>query len=65
MLSMPDLIAAMKAALIEFSTGGAQQPLRTVLEVGSQQSVLRRHAGRAERAGRGRDQAGHGFRDEP
>ncbi len=39
-LSMPDLIAAMKAALIQFSTGGAQQPLRTVLEVGSHKSFF-------------------------
>src|SRR5687768_9796087 len=39
-LTMPDLIAAMKAALIQFSTGGAQQPLRTVLEVGSHKSFF-------------------------
>jgi ornithine cyclodeaminase len=32
-LTMPDLIQSMKAALVEFSTGRVQQPLRTVLEV--------------------------------
>jgi len=31
-LSMDDLIDAMEAALIQFSTGGVQQPLRAVLE---------------------------------
>ena len=33
-LTMPDLIEAMQAALIEFSSGAADQPLRTVLQVG-------------------------------
>jgi alanine dehydrogenase len=32
-LSMPDLIHSMKTALVQFSTGRVQQPLRTVLEV--------------------------------
>ena len=34
-LSMPDLIDGMQAALAAFSTGEVQQPLRTVLEVGN------------------------------
>ena len=34
-LPMPDLIDGMQTALAAFSTGEAQQPLRTVLEVGS------------------------------
>jgi ornithine cyclodeaminase len=34
-LPMPDLIEGMQTALAAFSTGEAQQPLRTVLEVGS------------------------------
>lgn len=34
-LPMSDLIAAMRDALAGFSTGGAQQPLRTVLEIGA------------------------------
>ena len=33
-LTMPDLIAAMETALVQFSSGRVQQPLRTVLEVG-------------------------------
>ena len=33
-LSMPDLIAAMETALVQFSAGRVQQPLRTVLAVG-------------------------------
>jgi alanine dehydrogenase len=33
-LAMPDLIEAMQPVLAEFSTGAAQQPLRTVLQVG-------------------------------
>ena len=33
-LAMPDLIEAMEAALIDFSSGAADQPLRTVLQVG-------------------------------
>jgi alanine dehydrogenase len=32
-LSMPDLIQSMRTALVQFSTGKVQQPLRTVLEV--------------------------------
>jgi ornithine cyclodeaminase len=39
-LSMPDLIAAMRPALIEYSSGRAQQPLRTVLELGEQKSFF-------------------------
>ena len=34
LLTMPDLIAAMRPAMIEYSTGRAQQPLRTVLVLG-------------------------------
>ena len=34
-LTMPDLIEAMEGALIEFSSGAADQPLRTVLQVGA------------------------------
>ncbi|HZB25149.1 MAG TPA: ornithine cyclodeaminase family protein [Vicinamibacterales bacterium] len=33
-LAMPELIEAMEAALVAYSTGRAQQPVRTVLEVG-------------------------------
>ena len=40
LLSMDDLIAAMERALAQFSTGGAQQPLRTVLQVGSQHAFF-------------------------
>ena len=39
-LTMPDLIAAMRPALIEFSTGRAQQPLRTVLELGESRAFF-------------------------
>ena len=39
-LSMDDLIAAMEDALALFSTGGVQQPLRTVLQVGPQQAFF-------------------------
>ena len=39
-LSMPDLIAAMEAALIQFSSGRVQQPLRTVLEVGDRHAFF-------------------------
>jgi alanine dehydrogenase len=35
LLSMNDLIESMHAALAEFSSGRVQQPLRTVLEIGS------------------------------
>jgi ornithine cyclodeaminase len=37
---MEDLIAAMEAALVQFSTGGVQQPLRTVLQVGPQHAFF-------------------------
>ncbi len=40
LLTMPDLIAAMRPAMIEYSTGRAQQPLRTVLELGGGQSFF-------------------------
>ena len=39
-LTMPDLIAAMRPALVEYSTGRAQQPLRTVLTIGDRQSFF-------------------------
>jgi thiomorpholine-carboxylate dehydrogenase len=39
-LTMPDLIEAMEAALIEYSAGRTQQPLRTVLEVGAQKAFF-------------------------
>jgi ornithine cyclodeaminase len=39
-LSAEDLIAAMEAALVQFSTGGVQQPLRTVLQVGPQHAFF-------------------------
>lgn len=39
-LAMDDLIAAMETALAQFSTGGVQQPLRTVLEVEPQHAFL-------------------------
>jgi ornithine cyclodeaminase len=39
-LSMDDLIAAMRPALVQFSTGRVEQPLRTVLEVGLQKAVF-------------------------
>jgi alanine dehydrogenase len=38
-LSMDDLIAAMEQALAQYSTGGARQPLRSVLEAGSPQAL--------------------------
>jgi alanine dehydrogenase len=40
LLPMPDLIDAMEAALIAFSAGHVQQPLRTVLEVGQRKSFF-------------------------
>jgi ornithine cyclodeaminase len=40
LLSMADLISAMQGALAQFSTGGAQQPLRTVLQVGPQHAFF-------------------------
>ncbi len=39
-LTMPDLIDAMQAALIAFSARRVQQPLRTVLEFGNQKSFF-------------------------
>ena len=39
-LLMPDLIAAMEAALVQFSSGRVQQPLRTVLEVGDRHAFF-------------------------
>ena len=39
-LSMPDLIDAMEGALVQFSSGGATQPLRTVVEVGMQKAFF-------------------------
>lgn len=39
-LGMPELIDAMQAALIAFSSGAARQPLRTVLEVGEYRSFF-------------------------
>lgn len=39
-LSMDDLIPTMQGALAQFSTGGVQQPLRTVLEVGAQRAFF-------------------------
>jgi ornithine cyclodeaminase/alanine dehydrogenase-like protein (mu-crystallin family) len=39
-LTMPDLIAAMEAALAEFSARTVVQPVRTVLEVGAQKSFF-------------------------
>ena len=40
MLSMPDLIEAMESALVAFSAGRTNQPLRTVLEVGERKSFF-------------------------
>jgi ornithine cyclodeaminase/alanine dehydrogenase-like protein (mu-crystallin family) len=39
-LRMPDLIEAMERALVEFSAGRVQQPVRTVLQFGSERSVF-------------------------
>ena len=39
-LPMRELIPAMRAALIEYSNGAAQQPLRTVLEIGPDRSFF-------------------------
>jgi alanine dehydrogenase len=39
-LSMDDLIDAMEGALAQYSGGGAQQPLRTVLEVGARRGLV-------------------------
>src|SRR3984957_16952884 len=40
LLTMPDLIAAMEAALAAFSAGSVVQPVRTVLEVGEQKAFF-------------------------
>jgi alanine dehydrogenase len=40
LLTMPDLIAAMRPAMIDYSTGRARQPLRTVLELGEHKSFF-------------------------
>lgn len=39
-LTMDDLIPAMREALAQFSAGGVQQPLRTVLQVGAQHAFF-------------------------
>ena len=39
-LTMPDLIESMRAALADYSAGRAQQPLRTVLELGQERSFF-------------------------
>jgi alanine dehydrogenase len=39
-LRMTDLIEAMQQALVEFSAGRVQQPVRTVLEFGAQKSIF-------------------------
>jgi len=39
-LRMPDLIEAMERALVEFSAGRVEQPVRTVLEFGAQRSFF-------------------------
>lgn len=39
-LPIPDLISTMRQALAEYSTGAAQQPLRTVLELGAEKSFF-------------------------
>ena len=44
-LSMPDLIEAMERALVGFSSREVAQPLRSVIEVGLQTRIRRRHAG--------------------
>ncbi len=40
LLTMPDLIAAMETALAAFSAGTVVQPVRTVLEIGDQESFF-------------------------
>src|SRR4051812_17856631 len=37
---MPDLIEAMQGALIDFSTGAADQPVRTVLQIGAERAFF-------------------------
>ena len=39
-LTMPDLIDSMRGALVAYSSGRAQQPLRTVLELGEQRAFF-------------------------
>jgi len=39
-LPMPDLIEAMQGALIDFSTGAADQPVRTVLQIGAERAFF-------------------------
>ena len=39
-LSMPDLIETMRDALVQYSAGAAQQPLRSVLELGAQRAFF-------------------------
>jgi alanine dehydrogenase len=39
-LTMPDLIEAMEAALVAYSAGRVDQPLRTVLEVGAEKAFF-------------------------
>jgi alanine dehydrogenase len=39
-LTMADVIAAMRTALAQYSSGAAQQPLRTVLEIGDSKSFF-------------------------
>jgi|SRR5579859_747844 len=39
-LRMPDLIEAMQQALVEFSAGRVQQPVRTMLKFGAQPSIF-------------------------
>jgi len=39
-LTLPDLIAAMRVAVSQYSGGSAQQPLRTVLEIGATRSYF-------------------------
>src|SRR5512143_171065 len=39
-LPMPDLIATMESAVARFSSGEAQQPVRTVLQVGPSRSLF-------------------------
>jgi alanine dehydrogenase len=40
LLPMPDLIAAMRGVLIQYSSGRAEQPLRTVLELGDEKAFF-------------------------
>jgi alanine dehydrogenase len=40
LLPLRDLIGAMRTAVIQYSTGAAQQPLRTVLEIGARKSFF-------------------------